>query len=386
MAAATKRTKRKRKKDRKRTETDALRGVVTVRLSDGSLRYRASIPGGRRGSKTWTKLVDTAELAAELRKRTIQKLGDLPVRTLTFDEAIKGTQTDLGQRCRPATLKWFNQQVPAMQAFFGKMLVAGIKPQDIERFAAQQRRTGVADGTVLHRRRGLRCVLSQAADQLVHGDPMKRVRRGTWPKLRKGKVTAPEPDAIRTFLAKTLASGSPRARQDYDIVAVLYLTGLRLSELARLRAEDLRPDEGRIFVQGKNRDEWLPVNAEAMTVLQRMSVRVNGEGALVPGGTEEIKRVLKQRSLRNGIKLSPHMLRRAFVTQLVRAGHDVATVARYSRHTSDEIQRYMAANEDDRRVLAAVSIEAPKKRAGKTKGKAKRRSRPKRVHRMRVVG
>jgi len=44
------------------------------------------------------------------------------------------------------------------------------------------------------------------------------------------------------------------------------------------------------------------------------------------------------------------------VTALIRAGHDVATVARYSRHSTDEIQRYMAANEDDRRVLAAVTL------------------------------
>jgi integrase len=155
-------------------------------------------------------------------------------------------------------------------------------------------------------------------------------------------------------------------------VAALFLSGLRRSELSRLRAEDLLPEKGKIFVQGNNRNEELAVNAEAMAVLQRMSARVDDKGELVPGGVEEIVRVFKTRSERHGINLRAHDLRRAFVTALIRAGHDIATVARYSRHTSDEIRRYMAANEDDKRVLAAVTIEGPAKPAAK-KGRVRMR-------------
>lgn len=345
-----------RRRGGKRTRTDLLNGILAVRLKDGTMRYRASIPAGHRGKKGWTPTCETPEQAAELRRRVLQKLEALPPRTMTFDEAIEATRTDFAQRCRPATAQWFDFQVPALRAFFGGMMISAIRPQDVERFAAQQIALKLSPGTVHHRRRGLRAVLSHAQDQLVNGDPLAKARRGTWPKVRKGKVTAPEPEAIREFLAKTLASGSPRAEQDHDLVAALYLTGLRRSELARLRCDDLRPAELRIFVRGKVRDEWLPVNAEAMAVLQRMAARVEGKGEVVPGGVEEIKRVLKTRSRRNGIDLTAHALRRAFVTSLIRAGHDVATVARYSRHSSDEIKRYMAANEDDRRVLAAVTL------------------------------
>lgn len=171
--------------------------------------------------------------------------------TLTFEQALEATRKDLGQRCRPATLAWFDFQVPALRAFFGSMMVTAIKPQDIERFAAEQIAAGLSPGTVHNRRRGLRAVLSHARDQLIHGDPMAKVRRGTWPKVRNGKVTAPEPEAIREFLAKTLGSKTSRAEQDHDIVAALYLTGLRRSELARVRVEDLagrepnlRPGQG----------------------------------------------------------------------------------------------------------------------------------------------
>jgi integrase len=297
---------RKKRSKRKRTATDELRGVVQVKLGDGTVRYRASIPGGRRGAKKWTQLVDTPELAAELRKRTMQKLDVLPTRTVTFEEAVKATREDFERRCRPATLQWFDYQVPTLTAFFGRMLVAAITPQDVERFAAQQIATGVSAGTVLHRRRGLRCVLSHAADQLERGDPLAKCRKGTWPKLRKGRVTAPEFETIRLFLKKIAASRGKRGQQDHDIVAAIALTGLRRSELGRLRAEDLRPGEDRVFVTGKVRDEWLPVNAEAMAVLQRMAERVGKKGLLVPGGYVEVERVFKTRSKRHGIKLSAH--------------------------------------------------------------------------------
>jgi len=181
----------------------------------------------------------------------LEKLDALPPMTLTFEQALEATRKDLGQRCRPATLAWFDFQVPALRAFFGSMMVTAIKPQDIERFAAEQIAAGLSPGTVHNRRRGLRAVLSHARDQLIHGDPMAKVRRGTWPKVRNGKVTAPEPEAIREFLAKTLGSKTSRAEQDHDIVAALYLTGLRRSELARVRVEDLagrepnlRPGQG----------------------------------------------------------------------------------------------------------------------------------------------
>jgi hypothetical protein len=168
MGAPTTPTKRKKRKaKRKRSETDVLRGVVEVRLRDGSLRYRASIPGGRRGAKEWTTLVETPELAAELRKKALQGVEQLPTRTVTFDQAIATTREDFERRCRPATVTWFDYQVPALSAFFGRMLVAAITPQDVERFATQQIATGVSAGTVHHRRRGLRCVLSHAAEQLV---------------------------------------------------------------------------------------------------------------------------------------------------------------------------------------------------------------------------
>ncbi|MBL8751038.1 MAG: site-specific integrase [Planctomycetes bacterium] len=363
----------RRRKKRKRSPTDALRGVVAVRLKDGRVRYRASIPTGRRGVKDWTPLLETAELAAEFRRRQMEKVASRPPLTMTFEDAIAATRKDYAQRCRPDTLEWFDFQVPTLRKFFGTMLVATITPEDVRRFAAQQMASGIAPGTVLHRRRGLRAVFSAAGQgQFPNGDPLTRAGK-VWPKLRHERPTAPDADTVREFLRKTIAPGDARAREDHDIVAALYLTGMRRSELARLRAEDLRPDEGRIFVTGKVRNEPLSVNVEAFDVLNRMAARVDGKGSLVPGGKLAISDTLRRLSQRHRVHITPKMLRRAFVTALIRAGHDVPTVAQYSRHTSDEIRKYMAATVDDRRVLAAVSIAEPKRRKKKAKGRARLR-------------
>ncbi|MCA8976459.1 MAG: site-specific integrase [Planctomycetes bacterium] len=339
------------------------------------MRFRASIPGGRRGSKQWTPLFETADEAAEMRRRVLEKLDELPARAMTFDEAIDATRADFEQRCRPGTVRWFDSQKAALRDFFGRMLVSAISPQDIERFAAKITASGVSVGTVLNRKRALRCVLSHVREQLTKGDPMQKVRKGTWPKQREAKVTAPEPETILEVLRKTRESGTSRAEQDHDIVAVLFLMGLRKSELGRMQAEHLDPEKGTVWVEGKTKNENLPVSGEAMEVLQRMAGRVGGSGALVPGGADEITRVFR-RAAKHGDKLTPHAMRRAFVTTLIRAGHDIATVARYSRHTTDEIKRYMAANEDDKRVLAAVSIKPkrkPRKKAASTSAPRQRK-------------
>lgn len=55
------RTPRRRRKGGKRSRTDVLNGILAVRLKDGTHRYRASIPAGRRGKKGWTPSVDTPE-------------------------------------------------------------------------------------------------------------------------------------------------------------------------------------------------------------------------------------------------------------------------------------------------------------------------------------
>lgn len=126
------------KKKGKRTRTDSLSGILTVRLKDGTLRYRASIPAGTRGKRGWTPTCDTPEQAAELRRRVVEKLDELPPMTVTFEQAMELVRTDYAQRCRPATLQWFDFQVPPLRKFFGQMMVTVIKPRDIERFAAEQ--------------------------------------------------------------------------------------------------------------------------------------------------------------------------------------------------------------------------------------------------------
>jgi hypothetical protein len=83
-ASGKPRRTRRRRKGGKRSRTDLLNGILEVRLKDGTYRYRASIPAGQRGKRGWTPTVKTPELAAELRRRTMAKLDELPPMTLTF--------------------------------------------------------------------------------------------------------------------------------------------------------------------------------------------------------------------------------------------------------------------------------------------------------------
>jgi integrase/recombinase XerD len=137
-------------------------------------------------------------------------------------------------------------------------------------------------------------------------------------------------------------SATPLGLRDRAMLEVLYASGLRVSELVRLKLVEVSYDMGVVRVFGKGAKERLvPLGEEAIAWLARYSkegrpallrqrssdyVFVTGRGA--PMTRQAFWHLIKRRAgaALPGKPLSPHTLRHAFATHLLNHGADLRVV------------------------------------------------------------
>lgn len=136
---------------------------------------------------------------------------------------------------------------------------------------------------------------------------------------------------------------TPRGLRDRALIEVLYATGLRVSELIRLRASDLNLEAGYLSTTGKgNKQRIVPVGDQAAEWLTKY-IR-EGRPALVgkraspwlfvnakQGGSLSrvgFWKILKGYGQKAGLSrtLSPHVLRHSFATHLLEHGADLRSI------------------------------------------------------------
>ena len=144
-------------------------------------------------------------------------------------------------------------------------------------------------------------------------------------------------------------TGDPEGFRDRAMLELLYVTGLRVSELVGLRMEQVSMNQGVVRVVGKGGKERLvPLGEEALSWLERF-VRgprhdILGEqlcAEIFPtrrgGGMtrQAFWYRIKKHALSAGISkhLSPHTLRHAFATHLLNHGADLRVVQMLLGHS-----------------------------------------------------
>lgn len=136
------------------------------------------------------------------------------------------------------------------------------------------------------------------------------------------------------------------ARRDRALLELLYGTGLRAHEAARLRMEDVDFVGGLVFVrQGKNRkDRIVPLGAAArnaiLTYVRHDRPSRPDPLFLKPDGgplsKNAIGDIVRRAGRRAGLPMpvSPHRLRHSYATHLLRAGADIVAVKNLLGHRS----------------------------------------------------
>lgn len=143
-------------------------------------------------------------------------------------------------------------------------------------------------------------------------------------------------------LLKAVRHPSSRA-----LVMLLYSGGLRVSEVVRLRLEDLDGDRGLLRIRsGKGRkDRYTLLSRRALEAVERHLLfqdRPSGPW-LFPGerqgrhlGTRSVQKMVSRAGVRAGIRkrVTPHTLRHSFATHLLEGGTDLRYIQELLGHAS----------------------------------------------------
>lgn len=130
------------------------------------------------------------------------------------------------------------------------------------------------------------------------------------------------------------------------MAALMYSSGLRVSELVHLKIEDLELARGHGWVRsGKGRKDRLFLLAEKikpMLVEYLEKMRPKTDGWLFRGRNDDaysarsVHEIIKNATKKAGIKknVHPHTLRHSFATHLIENGYDIASVQSLLGHSS----------------------------------------------------
>lgn len=153
---------------------------------------------------------------------------------------------------------------------------------------------------------------------------------------------------LKSLLAACSADDTAAGARDAALLALLYGGGLRRSEAVGLNASDYDAASGTLTVRhakGNRERVVYATNGAADALADWMAVRGKADGPLfLPvsksgevGGHgltgQAVLYILRRRALQGGVvRLTPHDLRRTFISDLLDAGADISTVQRLAGH------------------------------------------------------
>jgi integrase/recombinase XerC len=263
------------------------------------------------------------------------------------------------KRMSPKTVEAYGRDVRQFLAFLSGHLdrrvtlavLARLKPLDVRAFMAARRGDGVSSHSLMRMLAGAR-----SFGRFLERNDKGRV--GALNAIRTPKIVRPLPKPLAVAAARRIADAELRAGEerapwilarDAAVLALLYGSGLRISEALALKRADM-PAPGRgdvITVTGKGRKtRMVPVLAQvarlAADYVALCPHELPADGPLFVGarGGALSPRVIQlaMARLRGALGLpetaTPHALRHSFATHLLARGGDLRAIQELLGHAS----------------------------------------------------
>jgi len=146
-----------------------------------------------------------------------------------------------------------------------------------------------------------------------------------------------DPD-VKKITQVAFHRGPDRNFRNQLLVRLILSTGLRRSELANLKVEDIDLEERVIYVRrGKGRkDRIVLVDEETLKLLKKfLGSRTTGSvfGVSPKRIYNIVKSMAAKAEVRNATKISPHKLRHTFAIQWIQRGGDIESLRRLLGHS-----------------------------------------------------
>ena len=152
-------------------------------------------------------------------------------------------------------------------------------------------------------------------------------------------------------------------RRTKVMILLAALAGLRVSEIAQVRGEDIDLDRLRVHIVGKGgKRAWVPLHPILAEVAQSMPRK----GFWFPGNRRRPGQHIRSKSVsdiigdamrRAGIEGTPHALRHWYATTLLSEGADLRTVQELMRHSSVQTTQVYTKVPDARRADAVSRLD-----------------------------
>lgn len=219
---------------------------------------------------------------------------------------------------------------------------ADVARSHLQRFLHELDDAGLAPRTRQRMLSAVRRMFSYAQSEgWLEADPLEGI----------GGVRAPRslpkvlvPDETDRLIA-ACDDGTPRGLRDRAMIEMLYGAGLRVTELVTLPLAAVDRRGGLLRVVGKGRKErWVPIGESALAALEAYlqdgrpallkrqrghspAVFVTGQGG--PMTRQNFFKLIRKRAVQADLpseKVSPHVLRHAFATDLLEGGADLRAI------------------------------------------------------------
>lgn len=231
----------------------------------------------------------------------------------------------------PATRRAYRDTVGRLTGMLGSRSVLDVSRTDIRELQSRLLDRGLSDSSLSIHAAAIRAFYKfLRAAELMQVDPTLRMKMRKSPRRLQRLLTVEE---IERLIA---AAETPFERA---IVEVLYATAVRVSEVVKIRLEQVNFASQIITVRkGKgNKDRIVPFGEHARAALcVYLAERAEGflfEHKTKPYSTDRIRQVLREMAVRANVRgVSPHAFRRAAGTHLLQHGADLRAVQEYLGH------------------------------------------------------
>jgi integrase/recombinase XerC len=230
---------------------------------------------------------------------------------------------------------------------YGGMALGDITPAVVRSWLASQKEAGLSSRSVIRKISSLRSFYKyQLRMGVVEQTPMTAIIA---PKSAKRLPVFVERGAMEGLFGEVRFPDDWEGRTDRLLLALLYQTGIRLSELIRLKEGQIDAGNRTIKVLGKgNKERVIPVSADLVAEMREYQARkrelldapdvdvllVGPKGRkLYPGYVyRAVRGYLAQVTTID--KKSPHVLRHTFATHLMNEGAELNSVKELLGHAS----------------------------------------------------
>jgi integrase/recombinase XerC len=263
------------------------------------------------------------------------------------------------RRMSPKTLEAYQRDVGQFLAFLAEHLgsppslkeLAKIVPQDVRAFMASRRAAGIGG-------RSLMRVLAGARSFARFLERNSKGKVAALSAVRAPKLAKTLPKPLAAAAARRMTETDSRAGEEREpwifardaaVLALLYGSGLRISEALGLKPKDIPAPEsgGALLVHGKGgKSRMVPVLTQVLKVIAEYMAQcpydLPADSPLFVGtrGGPLSPRILQltMARLRGGLGLpdtaTPHALRHSFATHLLARGGDLRAIQELLGHAS----------------------------------------------------